>query len=494
MNILQFRHDPALLGSMRHMRTPSSQVAWDAILAAIYGLPMDEAQLAAFRQHTGRSEPRPGGYSEAIIITGRQSGKSQTASDIVTFEAATAPRDGSADGTYALLIAQDQRAALRTLFAYVSAPFSRVALLSQDVVSTTADTIVLKTGLVVGGYPCRPPAIRGLRARVVVVDELEFFRSSENIPTARDMLRAVRPCLATTGGKLIVLSSPGGQSGALWDLHRQHFGREDSNVLVIVASAPDLHPLLPASYLQRMEQDDPEGYRAEVLGEFLPGESDLFDPELVDSMTADRGDLPPQHGVTYYAGADVSGGKHDAAAVAIAHREGEKMIVDLTRTWKAPHNPVEVIAEASELYLKLYRCFEVVADRYAAQFQTATWQRNGVTSQPCEVDRSGLYLHMLPLAHGGLIELPNTPVLLRELRGLSRRRFGGRVKVDHRSASGCHDDTANACAAAIFAASQNRAAIVVAPSGGERVSIWLRPGEGLGALSDCSNSRNNRAG
>jgi len=54
------------------------------------------------------------------------------------------------------------------------------------------------------------------------------------------MLRALRGRLATTGGKLIILSSPYGQSGALYDLHRRHYSRDDSPTLVWQGSAPEL--------------------------------------------------------------------------------------------------------------------------------------------------------------------------------------------------------------------------------------------------------------
>ncbi len=39
--------------------------AWRAFVAAVYGEPMDDAALDLFRRHTGRSEPRAGGYPEA---------------------------------------------------------------------------------------------------------------------------------------------------------------------------------------------------------------------------------------------------------------------------------------------------------------------------------------------------------------------------------------------------------------------------------------------
>jgi hypothetical protein len=113
----------------------------------------------------------------------------------------------------ALLVAQDQRSALRTLLKYASAPFDLVAMLKSAVVARTADTITLQNGVAIAAYPCRPQAVRGLRARVCVADEMAFFRSSEGYPTDVEMLRALRPTLATTGGKLIILSSPYAQSG-----------------------------------------------------------------------------------------------------------------------------------------------------------------------------------------------------------------------------------------------------------------------------------------
>jgi phage terminase large subunit-like protein len=149
-------------------------------------------------------------------VVARQSGKTRIAAAIATFEAISAEREPGSD-LFAILVAQDQPAALRTSFRYASAPFEASAILKRSVVSQTADTLALETGVTLAAYPYRPAAVRGLRARVVVVDELAFFISTDGRPTDTEMLRALRPCLATTGGKLIVLSSPYAQSGALWD-------------------------------------------------------------------------------------------------------------------------------------------------------------------------------------------------------------------------------------------------------------------------------------
>jgi hypothetical protein len=103
--------------------------------------------------------------------------------------------EGEPDGTdkYAILVAQDQRGAVRGIFQYAVAPFGRIAALKRILTGQHADSYTLKNGIVLAAYPCRPAAVRGLRACVVVVDELAFFTSSEGKPTDTEMLRAVPP-------------------------------------------------------------------------------------------------------------------------------------------------------------------------------------------------------------------------------------------------------------------------------------------------------------
>jgi phage terminase large subunit-like protein len=214
VNALEALRDPQLFGALPAFRDLSTWFAWEAFLAAVYGLPMSEAMLATFRAHTGRTAPRESGYAEAVAIVGRQSGKSEIAAALAVFEAISAPREPGRGETYAVLVAQDARAALRTLFRYASTPFEASPLLEKFVNGRTQDTIALENGTVIAAYPCRPAAVRGLRARVAVLDELAFFLSTDGRPTDTEMIRALRPTLATTSGKLIVLSSPYSSTGA----------------------------------------------------------------------------------------------------------------------------------------------------------------------------------------------------------------------------------------------------------------------------------------
>ena len=456
LNIIEALQHPQLFGGMPCFQKPESWTAWLAFLKCVYGLPLNVEELALFTRCTGRTtySPPAGGFQEVVCITGRQSGKTRIAATIASFEAISAKAEADKTETYALMLAQDHRGAVRALLSYAKSPFEIVPSLQGEVLTSTADTIKLANGVNICAYPCRPAAIRGLRARVVVVDELAFFRSTENLPTDVEMLRAVRPALATTNGKLVILSSPYGQSGALWDLHRKHYGNDASSTLVWQASAPEMNPTLSADYLQRMEQDDPEAYKSEVLGEFRSGLSTFLDSESIQACVATGvRERPPTDGISYNAGGDTSGGRSDAFVISVAHTdEAGRAILDAVRTWKAPFNPSDVIAEACA-FLKTYRVYSIVADNYAAEFPAEQFRKHGVQYQASTRNRSEIYLELLPLINSERVVLLDHAELLRELRGLERKRGnGGRDKVDHSSRAGSHDDVANSCAIALVEA------------------------------------------
>lgn len=437
---------------------------WLVFLTAVYGLPLADLEpfglseseaLATFCKHTGRSSyaPPTGGFPESVAIVGRQAGKDRIAGSIQGYEAMTT--DPEPDGTdlYCVSICQDARASLRTQFSYACAPFRQVPMLRQLVMAERTDALELSTGIVLASYPCRPQAVRGLRAKVVVCSELAFFRSTDGNPTDVEMLRAVRPMLATTCGKLVVLSSPYSQSGALYELHRRHFGQDDSTTLVWQATAPQMNPLLPADYLDRMAQDDPEAFRSEVLGEFRAGTSVFLDSDAIAACVREHvKEIAPSNHYEYSAFVDPSGGRRDAFALAIAHAEGERAVLDAVRAWQPPFNPTGVIAEAVDL-LRQYRVGHVVGDRYAAEFVAEQFRSRSLRYQPSDRDRSALYLELLPLVNAERVVLLDVPEMLRQMRGLERRRgAAGRDRVDH--GPGQHDDLANAATGALVLASQ----------------------------------------
>jgi len=447
MNTEQFLRDSRLLGGLPAFRSLDTWKGWLTFVRAVEGLPMDADDLQRFVTHTGRTAPRPGGYPEAVAVVGVQSGKTRIAGALV----AVAALAGEA-GTHALLLGQDHRGAMRVLLRYAREPFETLQAFRAEVVRSTSDTLELRNGVTLSAYPCRPAAIRGLRACIVVIDELAFFTATDGRPVDVEMLRAARGRVATTGGRVITLSSPFAQVGALYELHRKHQGRDDSDVLIWQASAPAMNPTLPPDYLARMERDDPEAYRSEVLGEFRPGTTTLFDPDALSPCVATGvREVSPQPATPYHSFIDAaSGSGKDAFTAAIAHRDGERVVLDAVRAWAPPFNPSGVIAEAAVL-LKFYGLRETTGDRYAPGFVSEGFRSHGIRYQPSERDRSALYLDLLPSVNAGAVVLLDDAALLRELRGLERRRgTSGRDRVDHRP--GSHDDRANAAAGALVLA------------------------------------------
>lgn len=477
VSIVDALQDRSLFGRLPAFHDLSTWLRWLVFLRALYGLPLSADDEATFCRHTGRSRyvGRPGGFPEAVAIVGRQAGKDRIGAVVSGYEAIVAPPEPDDAEIYSASIAQDQRSSLRTAFAYATTPFRVAPLLAEAVTNRTAAAWTLDNGVTLAAYPCRPAAIRGIRARCIVASEAAFYTSTEGNPNDVEMLRAARPCLATTGGRLLVLTSPYGQTGAVWELYRQHFGRDDASTLVWQATAPEMNPTLPADYLERMAQDDPEAYRSEVLGEFRAGLTTFVPADVVaDCVEAGVRERATAPGMRYVAFVDsASGSGRDEFVLAIAHADGERLVLDLVRAWRPPFNPSGAIGEAAAV-LKAWGVSTTTGDRYAPGFILEGFRAHGITYAFSERDRSAIYLDLLPLLNSKRAVLLDDEVLLRQLRGLERRRgSSGRDRVDHRP--NANDDRINAAAGALVSAAQQCAGLSA-----EQMAQVFAVGEGTG--------------
>jgi hypothetical protein len=130
--------------------------------------------------------------------------------------------------------------------------------------------------------------------------------------------------------------------------------------------------------------------------------------------------------------------------VGIAHKDGERGVVDLVRGWKPPFNPSGVVAECAAL-LREYRVQRVTGDRYAGEWPREAFRAEGIHYDIAPKTKSELYLALVSSVHSERIEIPDHAAMLRELRSLERRRgVSGKDRVDH--PPGGHDDLANALA------------------------------------------------
>ena len=223
---------------------------------------------------------------------------------------------------------------------------------------------------------------------------------------------------------------------------------------------------VPQSVIDRAMELDPVAASAEYLAQFRSDVGSFLDSELIErAIEPGRRERAPLRTATYTAFVDPSGGAHDAFTVAIGHREGERLVLDVLRGMKPPFHPSSVVQEYAAL-VKSYRVYSVTGDRYAGEWVREQFSKQGISYRQSEKSKSGLYLEALPQFSQGTISLLDCQPLQVELMQLERRTArSGKDSVDH--PPGGRDDHANAVCGCLtqMAATARRQAYMVKLTG-----------------------------
>jgi hypothetical protein len=445
VNIINAMTDPKLFGNQF---AGESWAPWLALLAGFYGLPMTPEQRDIFQTITERPDAPTAPHDELWLIIGRRGGKSFIAALLAVFEAVfNNHKDRLAAGEVATVavIASDRKQA-RTVLRYIKGLLQN-PLLEPLIVREGPESIELSNYCVIEIMTASYRASRGYTLACVICDEIAFWMIEGANPDA-DIIRAIRPSLATLGGKLIALSSPYARRGVLWSQYRAHYGRAGR---ILVAQAPTalMNPTLPVQVIADAYHEDPLSAAAEFGAQFRTDVEGFVTMEVLDACTRpSQREILPDSSTSYTAFVDPSGGSADAFTLAIAHRTKDKfVIIDATRTVKPPFSPESVVVEFCTL-LKSYRIREIHGDAYAGEWPREQFAKRGITYKRSQKNKSELYQDLLPMLNSNSVELPPDNHLHRELLGLERRTArGGRDSIDH--APGMHDDLANAVAGAL---------------------------------------------
>ena len=84
--------------------------------------------------------------------------------------------------------------------------------------------------------------------------------------------------------KLLVISSPYSKAGILFEAHHNHFGRDDSPVLVWQAPTVVMNPSISEEFVQGEIEADPDAGRSEWLAQFREDVEAAFSLESIESM------------------------------------------------------------------------------------------------------------------------------------------------------------------------------------------------------------------
>jgi hypothetical protein len=449
VNLIEAMADRNLFA--RWFRDKKTWAAWRAFVAALFALRMTEEQTAIYRECTGRTAPPTSPASEAWLVCGRRAGKSFMLALCAVFLACfhehrrhLAPGER---GTV-LVIATNSRQA-RVIFRYVRALLTRVPMLAKMIDRERADSFDLRNGSTIEVHPASMRTTRGYTIVAALCDEIAFWPHEDAAEPDYEVLNALRPGMATIpGAMLLCASSPYARRGALWDAHRRHFAKDGDPVLVWQAPTRRMNPTVPQRLIDQAMEADPASAAAEWLAGFRTDVEGWVSREALEACVSwDVRERPPVGDLYYYhAFVDPSGGSSDSFTLAIAHREGDVVIVDAVRERRPPFSPEDVVGEFARL-LKSYNVSVVVGDRYGGDWPRERFREHGVAYEPSGKSKSDLYRDLLPAINSRRLDLLDEPRLLAQLAGLERRTArGGRDSVDH--APGAHDDLANAVAGA----------------------------------------------
>ncbi len=441
--------DPNLLGSVL---PGESWARWRALLIASMGEPLLPDELLAFRDASGRQQSPTSRVEELWAVIGRRGGKDRAASVLASYLSALCDHDDvlvPGERGVVLVIAPDTSQA-RIQLDYIDGAFRRSPVLAPMVANRTADVLSLRSGIEIEVRGASFRRLRGPTAVAVIATEAAFWHDSDSsLNPDTEILNAVRPALATTGGPLIVISSPYARKGELWETYRRHYGADgDPAILVVQGSSRDFNPTLPQSVINRALARDVAAASAEYLAQFRSDIESFVSREVVDACVP-RGvrERAPLRGPSYSAFCDPSGGGADSMTLAVAHREGDLSVLDALREVRPPFSPESVVAEFCAL-LKSYRVLRVQGDRYAGEWPREQFRKHGVSYDAAAKPKSDIYRDALPLVNSGAVSLLDQPRLVAQLCSLERRTSrGGRDSIDHPPRQ--HDDLANAACGAL---------------------------------------------
>jgi hypothetical protein len=249
------------------------------------------------------------------------------------------------------------------------------------------------------------------------------------------------------------LRSPYARTGVLWEMHRRHYGAAgDPLILVAQGGSRDFNATLPQSVVDRALERDAAAASAEFLGQFRRDIEAFISRDTIDGATVPRRtELPRVDAMRYVAFVDPSGGGDDGYALALAHCEGRRIVLDLVRE-RRRCSPDAVTQEYAAL-IKAYGIAVARGDAYAGLWPRERFALYGIDYQRADKPKSDLYRDFLPLLNSNRCELLDDPRLAAQLCALERSTGrSGRDTISHPPNG--HDDLANACAGALVLAAR----------------------------------------
>ncbi len=437
--------DPDLLGAA--LGNDRSWATWLIVLKAAFGLNLTDGQRETFIKVAGNRPVPPKRVRELWCAIGRRGGKSRMAALIACYLALFCEHQLARGEQGMVLVLAASQSQARVVFRYCVGFLEASPLLRVEIDSITKHEIRLKNGIVIVVHANSFRSVRGRTLCACVADEIAFWRDDSTATPDTETYTAILPSLVTTNGMLIAISSPYRRAGLLYAKHKAYFAVPDPDILFVQGASQTFNPLLSDEAIASQREADPHGALSEWDAQFRDDLVSFLDEQLVEGCVdySRPLELPPQPGIRYQCFTDASGGAigGDAYTIAIGHRDGDNLIVDVIRGKRGPFDPTALTQDYADL-CREYGIRTVVGDHYAASWVETAWRNAQIVYKTSDIPASQLYLESLPSFTRSLASLPPHQTTIRELLLLERStQRSGKDQVTH--PRNCHDDYANSC-------------------------------------------------
>lgn len=451
-NIIEAMDSPEYFGTL--FKDMKSWEYWRVALKVVFGLEMTEDEIEIFKQITGRTTVPSKQFREAYFVIGRRGGKSFITAIAATYLACICDwkkylRAGEAGEV--VLLASDRLQA-KIILDYVKEildlPKFKTMVKKNRILN---ESIELKNNITIR---VATSSFRGIRGRTIVaaiLDELSFFRDEGANPD-KEIILAIKPSMITIpGSRVIGISTPYMKSGVIYENYVNHYGKDDSETLVVCGSSLDFNPTLDKEFIDKEIASDSANLSEYGKAIFRDDLTAFLSGETVDScVVPGRGNLPYDKNQKYSCFIDASSGRIDSFTLAIVHIENKtgQIIVDILEEELPPFSPKNVIERYSKI-MSEYAVTKCCGDKYAIGYVEELFKAHNIVYEPCKLSASELYLETQILFTTRRLQLPDNERMKVQFRNLVRKtRTGGADLVSHPKWGKFHDDVCNAVAGA----------------------------------------------
>lgn len=417
-----------------------------------------------------------------VVVAGARGGKSYLSALRLLHLALTVPLESVAAGEQAsaIIVAPDTRLARQTL-RFIQGALEASPSLRSAVIAQTADSVTIRRpqdgrDVVIEALPATRggSALRGRTLVGALCDEACFLRDSDSVVNDVEIYRALSPRVVP-GGQLLMVSTPWGESGFVYEAHRDNWGKPKT---CLVAHAPTT-TLRPdqAPNVERERERDPRNAEREFDAKFGSNDESLLDSADVQAcVDVGRDSSTPERGSSYVMAFDFAA-RQDSFAWGRASRRVierhdapplDQIVIEEVHEYRPKafaggRVDLDVVeldiasaakASGSRVLHDIYQ-----ADAWVPRLKARGIRCSEISMASSDQQRRASFLATIVRKH--LLRLPDHPELIKQLKNLRvTRHAGGRLTVAAPRGRGKHDDLADVVLLLIDAAR------TMQPSGG----------------------------